>query len=238
MKTLTTLHDVWRGRGFFSAVILCLALTCGVAFTARAQEEEEEEEKKSNSNTNSTASLEQVLNADGTIRKGAAGSFNPAGYKMQLGADCAPRFVPADGAKGNGEIIAPQATCGDNWDNRFSNNDLNATARAIVVSGSDVYVGGDFVTADNVIVSRVARWNGSNWSPVGNGFGAGVNALALSSGGILYAGGSFTTLCNDAACSSTTAGYNRLAQWNGTTWGFPPKPTKCINKKFQVGIKE
>ena len=36
---------------------------------------------------------------------------------------------------------------------------------SLAVSGSDVYAGGAFTTAGEVPANRIAKWNGSNWSP-------------------------------------------------------------------------
>ena len=59
-----------------------------------------------------------------------------------------------------------------------------------------MYAGGGFTTAGGSAASRIARWNGSNWSALGSGMNedvlVSVSALAVS-GNDVYAGGSFTT---------------------------------------------
>ncbi len=83
--------------------------------------------------------------------------------------------------------------------------------------GPALYAGGDFVTAGGVIVNRVARWDGENWSaligPVGAGVDRGVHALAVfddGTGPALYAGGLFT--------SAGGVTVNHIARWDGTAW--------------------
>ena len=67
-------------------------------------------------------------------------------------------------------------------------------------SGPALYAGGAFTTAGGVTVNRVARWDGSAWSPVGEPPDTGTNGLVLDlasfddgSGPALFAGGWFTT---------------------------------------------
>ena len=88
---------------------------------------------------------------------------------------------------------------------------------ALAVSGSDLYVGGDFTDAAGIPeADYIAKWNGSAWSALGsNGSGDGalndaVDALAVS-GSDLYVGGVFT----DAA-GIAEADY--IAKWNGSAW--------------------
>ena len=64
---------------------------------------------------------------------------------------------------------------------------------ALAISGSDVYAGGYFTSTNSGGVAvNIAKWNGSDWSPLGSGINNPVYALAVS-GSDLYAGGSFTT---------------------------------------------
>jgi hypothetical protein len=79
----------------------------------------------------------------------------------------------------------------------------------MAVIGVNVYAGGTFTTAGNVGASRVARWDGTNWSPLGGGTDGSVDVLAVN-GTDLFAGGWFTTGGGAAA--------NYIASWDGTGW--------------------
>jgi hypothetical protein len=94
---------------------------------------------------------------------------------------------------------------------------LNNIVYALVVSGTDLYVGGNFNNAAGIPeADQVARWNGSTWSALGsNGTGVGaingqVFALAAS-GTDLYVGGNFLNVAGNLA-----ADY--IAKWNGSSW--------------------
>jgi hypothetical protein len=63
---------------------------------------------------------------------------------------------------------------------------------ARAVSGSDLYAGGSFSTAGDIAANRIAKWDGSSWTPLGSGVNEPVRALVVS-GSDLYAGGAFTT---------------------------------------------
>jgi len=71
---------------------------------------------------------------------------------------------------------------------------------ALAVSGSDLYVGGNFAIAGGIPASFIAQWDGSSWSPLGSAIGSPVLALAVS-GTDLYAGGDST-----------------MAKWDGNSW--------------------
>jgi hypothetical protein len=81
---------------------------------------------------------------------------------------------------------------------------------AAVVDGSgNLYIGGNFTLVGNTLANRIAKWNGTTWSPLGSGMDDRVQALAVS-GGDLYAGGWFTTAGGNPATN--------IAKWNGSTW--------------------
>jgi len=70
---------------------------------------------------------------------------------------------------------------------------MDGRVMALATSGTDVYAGGSFARATNsggagVTVNRIAKWNGSNWSTLGQGMDGTVLALEAS-GSDLYAGG-------------------------------------------------
>jgi hypothetical protein len=85
---------------------------------------------------------------------------------------------------------------------------------ALAVIGSDLYAGGEFKTAGGVTVNHIARWDGTEWFPLGPGMWTGddllgVYALAVS-GSDLYAGGYFSV------AGGVTV--RNIAKWNGVMW--------------------
>jgi hypothetical protein len=77
-----------------------------------------------------------------------------------------------------------------------------------------LYAGGRFQIAGGASVSQnIAKWDGSSWSSMGDGFDADVQELVVfddGSGEALYAFGNFTM-------SGATV-VNHAAKWNGTSW--------------------
>jgi hypothetical protein len=96
---------------------------------------------------------------------------------------------------------------------------------ALAVSGSTLYVGGDFMyLCDNAncssrttLVNRIAQWDGVTWSALGSGVNSRVYALAAS-GSKLYVGGNFTHVCGGAACTYGNLPVNNIVQWDGVSW--------------------
>ena len=78
------------------------------------------------------------------------------------------------------------------------------------LANGDLAVAGTFMTAGNVAATCIARWDGSNWHPYGNGIGGAVNALAVLPNGDLVAGGNFFLADGNVV--------GNVARWNGTTW--------------------
>lgn len=108
---------------------------------------------------------------------------------------------------------------GQNWS--AVGNGTTSMVYSMVVfddgNGDALYVGGGFANAGGVTgTSRIARWDGSNWTQVGNGGVSGqVFALTATQNGIhggpeLYAGGLFNT------AGGTPAAF--VARWDGSQW--------------------
>ncbi len=97
------------------------------------------------------------------------------------------------------------------------NDDVYALAVYDDGSGLALFVGGDFSLAGGIFVNHLAKWDGTDWSPVATPGGVGVNgsvqALAVFDDGAsvhLAVGGSFQQ------AGGITA--NNLARWDGTSW--------------------
>jgi hypothetical protein len=136
-------------------------------------------------------SLEEALNPDGTLKRGAQGSFKVEGYTMRTGKNGEPIFVPQT-----------QNTASGTWDTQFG-LPVPGVAETVYALASDgqgnVYVGGDFgaVGGVNTAVNNIVRYNlaTNTWSALGTGSSNGVNervyALAVV-GNEVFVGGRFT----------------------------------------------
>jgi hypothetical protein len=83
----------------------------------------------------------------------------------------------------------------------------------MAVYHGEIYVGGKFLNAGGSTATRIAKWNGTSWSPVGTGVGMDdvVRSLAVDSANdVLYAAGDFQSVDG-----ITT---HNIAKWNGTSW--------------------
>ncbi|MFM8394200.1 MAG: hypothetical protein ACKOB4_09800 [Acidobacteriota bacterium] len=128
------------------------------------------------------------------------------------------------GAKVPVNSLARLQTGTDSWSKvGFGDgNGVDGTVLAMAAMGSDLYIGGRFLTANmggqivfasNVVMFRTST---SNWAPLGSSSGNGVDnevkAFAVINGR-LYVGGSFTTAGNGSAAVIA----NRIAMYNPTT---------------------
>jgi hypothetical protein len=108
---------------------------------------------------------------------------------------------------------------GTNWSALgagVGNGDVHAFGVYDDGNGPALYVGGTFTTAGGQVANRIAKWDGSTWSALGDGIQTpggvvrAIGAFADDSGNALFVGGSFDSaggvLVSDAA------------KWNGTSW--------------------
>lgn len=80
-------------------------------------------------------------------------------------------------------------------------------------AGAALYAGGSFIASSGNPINRIAKWDGTAWSPLGSGMNSTVNALATyddGSGTALYAAGTFTTAGGAPA--------QGIARWDGVAW--------------------
>ncbi|MGD8453445.1 MAG: hypothetical protein PVJ57_16655 [Phycisphaerae bacterium] len=103
------------------------------------------------------------------------------------------------------------------WTGGFTAPGTDGQVLALVAfddgSGPAVIMGGDFTTAAGLTTGNIVKWDGSTFTPLGDGLDGPVRALAVLDDGrgpALYAGGTFTTAGGAAALN--------IARWDGSTW--------------------
>jgi trimeric autotransporter adhesin len=90
-------------------------------------------------------------------------------------------------------------------------NGLNDTVRAVAMYQNMLYAAGDFLGSGGSPMSKIARYGGGIWQPLGAGIGGGTPYTIAVYNGDLYVGGDF----NNAGGGLNTGG---LARWNGIEW--------------------
>lgn len=116
------------------------------------------------------------------------------------------------------------------------NNDgaLNGPVYSLLVSGSNVYVGGDFFNAaGDPQADDLALWNGSTWSDIAGASGTGEGALSgqvyalAMNGSTLYIGGYFNNAAVMSGYGDANPGDMILSydgSWNHLGFNYAPNP--------------
>ncbi|MFI4915853.1 MAG: GC-type dockerin domain-anchored protein [Phycisphaerales bacterium JB060] len=92
-------------------------------------------------------------------------------------------------------------------------NDVDCIVSLEADAHQYLYVGGSFTSIGGMPASHIARWDGSSWSPLGDGLDGPVYAIAEfddGTGPALYAGGWFTQAGGQPASG--------IAKWDGSQW--------------------
>ncbi len=91
-------------------------------------------------------------------------------------------------------------------------NGTNDYVRSICEFQNSLYVGGNFTESGGQDAFHIARWDGYNWYPVGEGIDVDHSSADISAmivfNGELYVAGNF----------SFSDTINNIAKWNGTEW--------------------
>jgi len=102
------------------------------------------------------------------------------------------------------------------WKNGFTVPGIVGTIYATATDGTNLYIGGSFKVAGNVLANNLAKWDGQNWHSIGEGDENGISgdnlavqALAYYEGK-LYVGGNFL--------KAGTVAANGVACWDGAQW--------------------
>lgn len=117
----------------------------------------------------------------------------------------------AHSAPQSGSYLVSRGNGGSAWTALASYPYFNGYVYSVAaMPNGDVIAGGAFTAVGFTSTSRIARWNGSTWSPLGGGMNQDVRTLRVLANGNLVAGGAFT--------SAGGAPAPFVARWNGTSW--------------------
>ena len=89
--------------------------------------------------------------------------------------------------------------------------DIVGMVRDLIIYGGELHAAARFDDIDDGDTSRVARWNGTDWVPLGNGFNDDVKALEVHEG-VLYERNAW---CRRGRCCSR---YSPIASMSSMTW--------------------
>lgn len=156
-----------------------------------------------------------IMSVLGNQTVGTFGTSSPIGgiqAYLKCGDDL---WVGGDFVDINGTTFLSMASFnGASWTDRghikaegYVNGYNNATGSSIL--GEDLIVGGEFLYADTTFARHIARWNGTHWEAMGEGFDAPVSQVITFKNEI-YACGSFI--------KSGNLIVNRIAKWDGARW--------------------
>jgi len=163
-----------------------------------------------------------------TSNLGTVHSLLVSGTKLYVGG----YFINVSSSTQNAlsaNCVACWSTTGNFW-SPLGNSTQNGTGGqvfALAISGTDLFVGGNFLSVssgsqNNLSASNIARWStaGNSWSllgtPTQNGASNGVMALAVN-GSDLYVGGDFFTVSSG---SQDAVSARQIAKWSmvGSAW--------------------
>jgi len=123
-------------------------------------------------------------------------------------------FVNASGNVAN-SIAAFNGSTWHSLGTGMTDGGAGAIIRALAVFNGELYATGEFDTAGGVAAQNIAKWNGTQWSPLTSGIDSATGGYALQVfGSELFVGGAF----NNAGGIASARG----ARWNGTQWSAAP----------------
>ena len=98
-----------------------------------------------------TPSLAEALNADGTLRAGAQGSFDARRFRLHLLPNGRPAFRP----------LAPAGAGDENWQDNFRLAGTNGPVNKVLQVGNFTYFAGSFGLAGSVAANSIVKWDGT-----------------------------------------------------------------------------
>lgn len=96
---------------------------------------------------------------------------------------------------------------GNRWHPMGVGSGVGEAVYTVTVSGSDVYVGGRFLTVGGLPFNHIARWDGRRWHQLGEGAVGPVRSIAVLGSDVYVAGDEY---------GSSSRSF--VAKWDGRQW--------------------
>jgi len=138
------------------------------------------------------------------------------------------------------------------WDN----TDGAVAVTSLASHDGDLIAGGRFTTAGGHVVNNIARWDGSEWRPLGPGLNGHVGAITEHDGDLIAGGEGFLSRWDGSDWHSMSSGYVHtvnafvvhegelyagglidgaaVARWDGSTWRSVGSGTREYANAFAV----
>jgi len=151
---------------------------------------------------------------NGSSWSGANGGVSATGYRV-LGNGTNVYVGGIFLAAGNKLMNGITSWDGANWSPIGTPDQINGVSsapRTFASDGTNLYAGGAFFWVGQTNANQIARFDGTNWSPLGSGFPSSsgpLYSIAVSNNNV-YVGGLFTSAGGVSA--------QDIAQWDGTNW--------------------
>lgn len=184
------------------AVILCgISASLILPKDARADAEQWMEQPKVGARNyiDSTARLD----LDGIRRSGLQGAVDLSGYSATIDPRDGSIRLAQDGAGGL------RAEGDENWWDGFGSPGVSDRVNAMAVYDGALIVTGEFEFASGLRVNRIARWDGTSWSSLGEGINGTGRCLHVHDEKLIV-GGYFNRAGGNEA--------RYIAQWDGVSW--------------------
>ncbi len=111
-------------------------------------------------------------------------------------------------------LLLPLYANAQTWSDMFNNQGFNGQVLSLYADTPNnvLYAGGQFTTVDGTTVNGIAKWDGTRWNAMGDGFGGSRPYVfwITKYKNDIYAAGSFS--------ASGTDSMHGIAKWNGTKW--------------------
>ncbi len=146
------------------------------------------------------------------VRFASAAAAALLGGALYAASLMAPSVVHGDGPGGSPSWTPDPAGTDALWSSGLGSPEFDGPVYAAIRTATGIVVAGDFRVAGGVAARGIARWDGTYWTPLGDGLAVGASFLACHDDTV-WAGWNVYDPVNGAR--------GDIARWDGHAWSAP-----------------